>query len=129
MKALITTTVLVCLAALPAPARADGVSLAGSQWGFGGNDKRFIRFGADGRVSGHAGCNRFAGSYSEDGGKLSIGPLAMTRKMCPPRDMARERALAGLLRNTRNFEASHLKLTLVSGSGKVLAKLRRQDFD
>jgi heat shock protein HslJ len=43
--------------------------------------------------------------------------------------MARERALTKLLRNTRRFEASHLKLTLVSGSGKVLATLRRRDFD
>jgi heat shock protein HslJ len=127
MKSLITTFLFVCLGAMPA--KADGVSLAGSEWGFGEGDKRFIQFGADGRVSGHAGCNRFFGSYQEGGGRLLIGQLGMTRMMCPPPDMERERALTELLKNTRQFEASHLKLTLYSGSGKLLATLQRRDFD
>ena len=127
MRALITTFAMVCLAA--PVAHADAVSLAGSEWGFGSGDDRYIQFRAGGQVSGHAGCNRFNATFTEDGGKLSIGPLAMTRKMCPPKDMAREQALSGILQNTRRFEASHLKLTLVSCSGKVLATLRRRDFD
>lgn len=127
MKNLIIMAVIVFLGAIAA--RADGIALAGSEWGFGDGDKRFIQFGADGRVSGHAGCNRFGGSYSEDGGKLSFGPIAMTRMMCPPPDMERERELTELLQNTRQFEATHRKLTLISGSGQVLATLQRRDFD
>lgn len=127
MKSLITTFLLVCLGAIAA--RADGIALAGAEWGFGEGDKRFIQFGGDGRVSGHAGCNRFGGSYNEDGGKLSFGPIAMTKMMCPPADMERERELTELLQNTRQFEATHRKLTLYSGSGKVLATLQRRDFD
>lgn len=127
MKSLITTFLLVCLGAIAAV--ADGIALAGSEWGFGEADKRFIQFGGDGRVSGHAGCNRFFGSYEEGGGRLTIGQLGMTRMMCPPADMERERELTELLQNTRQFEATHRKLTLYSGSGKVLATLQRRDFD
>ena len=36
----------------------------------------------DGRVSGFAGCNGFNGAYTRDGDRLSIGPLATTRKAC-----------------------------------------------
>ncbi len=40
---------------------------------------------ADGKVSGFSGCNQFTGSYTIEGGhSLSFGPLANTRKMCPP---------------------------------------------
>jgi heat shock protein HslJ len=127
MKNLIMMAVIVSLGAVAA--KADGISLAGSEWGFGDGDKRFIQFGADGRVSGNAGCNRFGGNYSEDGGKLSFGPLAMTRMMCPPPDMERERAFTEILANSSRFEATHLKLTLYSASGKALATLQRRDFD
>lgn len=127
MKSLITTFLLLCLGAIAA--RADGISLAGSEWGFGEGDKRFIQFDADGRISGRAGCNRFGGSYDEDGDELSFGPIAMTKMMCPPLDMERERELTELLQNTREFEATHRKFTLYSSSGKVLVTLQRRDFD
>lgn len=127
MKSLITSFLLIAVCTVSA--KADGVALAGSEWGFGGGDKRFVQFGSDGRVSGHAGCNRFMGSYNENGGGLSIGPLGMTRMMCPPADMERERAFSQILQNTRSFKATHLKLTLYSGSGKALARLQRRDFD
>ena len=38
----------------------------------------------DGRVSGSTGCNSYSGSYDLGGDELRIGPLAMTRKACPP---------------------------------------------
>lgn len=41
-----------------------------------------VRFGADGRVSGSAGCNTFTGTYAQDGMAIKIGPLAITQKMC-----------------------------------------------
>jgi heat shock protein HslJ/uncharacterized lipoprotein NlpE involved in copper resistance len=42
-----------------------------------------LRFGADGTLSGSAGCNRYTGSYTASGESLDIGPVAATRKMCP----------------------------------------------
>ena len=41
-----------------------------------------IEFGADGRVSGFAGCNTFTGSFTSDGRTLTIGPLATTKIGC-----------------------------------------------
>jgi heat shock protein HslJ len=44
-----------------------------------------IAFTEDGQVGGSSGCNQYAGTYAIEGGhSLSFGPLAGTRKMCPP---------------------------------------------
>ena len=44
-----------------------------------------LAFMEDGKVGGSSGCNRYTGGYTIEGGhSLSFGPLAGTRKMCPP---------------------------------------------
>lgn len=59
-----------------------------------------IEFGADGSVSGFAGCNRFSGSYMVTGGQLAMEPIAATKMGCEPPASAVESAyltaLAGL---------------------------------
>jgi heat shock protein HslJ len=49
-----------------------------------------IEFEADGRASGNGGCNRFTGSYVFEGGGLTFGPLAGTKRMCPEAMMDQE---------------------------------------
>lgn len=50
-----------------------------------------LAFAPDGTVAGSAGCNRLTGSYTIEGGhSLSLGPLATTRRACPPPLMALE---------------------------------------
>jgi heat shock protein HslJ len=39
-------------------------------------------FGADGQVSGNAGCNQYSASYSVDGNAIEIGPAATTFMFC-----------------------------------------------
>ena len=41
-----------------------------------------IIFGTDGTVSGTTGCNQYNGTYTTDGDKLTVGPLATTRMAC-----------------------------------------------
>lgn len=41
-----------------------------------------LEFGAEGTVSGFAGCNQFSGSYTVTGGRLAMGPLATTKMAC-----------------------------------------------
>jgi heat shock protein HslJ len=41
-----------------------------------------LEFGADGTVSGFAGCNTFSGTYTVSGGDLRLGPLATTKIGC-----------------------------------------------
>jgi putative lipoprotein len=43
-----------------------------------------IEFGADGRLSGRGGCNRFGGDYSYRNGRLSVGALFSTKMACAP---------------------------------------------
>lgn len=55
-----------------------------------------LSFGTDGSATGNAGCNRFSGSYTTNGQKVSIGPLAATRKMCTRPDTVMEQEAAYL---------------------------------
>jgi heat shock protein HslJ len=56
-----------------------------------------IGFAEDGTVSGFAGCNTFAGSYTVTGSALRLGPLATTKIGCPrPASAVEADVLAGL---------------------------------
>jgi para-nitrobenzyl esterase len=83
------------------PARADeGVTggLAGTSWQLvrfqGGDDtvlapddsaRYTVAFAPDGRVSVRVDCNRGVGTWTSPGsGRIELGPLALTRAMCPP---------------------------------------------
>lgn len=63
-----------------------------------------IRFEAEGRVVGNAGCNNLQGTYEVDGASMSFGPLAVTRKMCPPAMMDQEAVFLQALARVRSFE-------------------------
>lgn len=77
---------------------AGGGSLAGTSWQlvrFPGSDGRVlipddrrrytIQFGTDGGLSARIDCNRGRGTWtSATRGELQLGPLALTRAMCPP---------------------------------------------
>ncbi len=84
LAALMMTAVL-----LPGAARADGeASLAGSAWGEGtetGPAAVLVQFEQGNKVWGRLGCNRFTGTYSEEGGALRFGTFATTRMACPKR--------------------------------------------
>jgi heat shock protein HslJ len=79
---------------------ANPKSLAGTEWGFPGEvgkTARFIQFRSDGKVGGSTGCNRFNGSYSQDGYALTIGTPATTRRACLPDVMKREQQFLVML--------------------------------
>jgi heat shock protein HslJ len=39
-------------------------------------------FGPDGTIAGSSGCNHYSGSYTVDGNKLTVGPVATTQMAC-----------------------------------------------
>jgi heat shock protein HslJ len=49
------------------------------------------------KMTGHAGCNSFTGTFIETGSVVKIGPLATTRKMCSPALMDLEAKLLSAL--------------------------------
>ena len=110
-------------------------SLTGNAWqlmsfnnGQGGMEsnqatqKIYVTFGEDGKVSGNAGCNNFSGSYETDGDKITVGPLAATRKMCaqPEGVMETEQAFLQALGNAATYNITGDALTLFDKDGGKL---------
>ncbi len=87
-----------------------------------------ITFGADGRVSGTTGCNRFSGTYelasepgaAQGGRALSLSPLATTRMACPPPAGDRERRVLDALDRADRVAADGDRLVLSAGSDRLL---------
>src|SRR5690606_6537176 len=46
--------------------------------------KYTIAFQPDGHVAARVDCNRGRGTWKSDGSSLELGPMALTRAMCPP---------------------------------------------
>jgi heat shock protein HslJ len=76
----------------------------------------------DGKASGSGGCNRFTGSYEEEGNSISLGGLASTRMACPEEIMSAERAYLAALESASWWSASDSKLVLSDSSGQELLR-------
>jgi para-nitrobenzyl esterase len=86
-----------CGAAVAPPPTSAQPGLGGTVWQLvrfqGGDDtvltpddrtKYTLAFGADGTVTARIDCNRGRGTWTSPGpGQLALGPLALTRAMCP----------------------------------------------
>ncbi len=80
----------VAVPVLTGEVAADPALLLGTEWivedinrtGIIDNSRLTLAFGADGRVSGSTNCNTFSGTYSVDGSKMVLSPLAMTQRAC-----------------------------------------------
>lgn len=123
--------------ALLAGTPAGAAGLAGSEWRpirigetlWTAGAEAFVHFASEGRLAGHAGCNRFMGSYALAGDSITIGPLAATRMLCPEPVMERERLLLDVLERARTFARNRTELTLADPEGKVTAYFVQTDWD
>ncbi len=70
-------------------------------------------------LSGNAGCNDYTGSYTVDGEKLTIGPLAATKKACGPAETAVETAFMAVMGNVATYSVSGGSLELKTAEAKV----------
>lgn len=69
---------------------------------------------ADGRASGHSGCNQMMGGYTSDGvSTLSFSQLAGTMMMCQPQDMDLERELLTTLGEVNGYRYADQELLLL----------------
>jgi heat shock protein HslJ len=82
-----------------------------------------MRFDAEGKMSGFAGCNRMFGSYEMEGSTLRFGGVGATRMMCPDR-MDIENAFLAAIHATRSFSMKEGALALADSAGAVVAVLR-----
>jgi len=82
-------------------------------------DKYTVEFGADGKVSVQADCNRGAGTWSSpEPSSLRFSALATTRAMCPPGSMS-DRFLGDFeyMRSWRMNKDGHLFISLMADGG------------
>lgn len=84
-----------------------------------------IVFGADGRITGSGGCNRWFGSYVAAGPALTLGDIGATRMACAPALMMQEQRLFETLSMLAGFavdETGVLRLTDAAGAVLILAR-------
>ena len=89
----------------------------------------FVGFGAEGKLVGHGGCNRFFGAYNLDGNRIEIGALGMTRMACPEGVMKIEARFQQALGNARKFARDGIELSLAGEAGEALVRFRQTDAD
>ena len=127
---------LSMFAILPPVAHA-GPELAGSEWRpqeIGGaqvppEPEIFVRFGSEGRLEGHGGCNRFFGSYRLSGDKIEFGPIGATRRVCPEPVMDRENRFLREIEGVRRFARDRIDLLLTDDMGNLVIRLIQTDAD
>lgn len=121
---------------------AQSNSLAGTSWIVTGHNngrqavvsslegtELTLQFGTDGRYAGSAGCNRINGSFTQQGERVTLGPAAATRRMCPePKgvmDQEAEFLKALQTVTTARFEGDRVELRTADGAmAATLARAR-----
>ncbi|MGR3563546.1 MAG: META domain-containing protein [Heliomarina sp.] len=79
------------------------------------NARTTLTFDDEGRVYGLGGCNTYTGSYEIDGDKLSLGPVASTRKACVPALGDQEAKFFAALNDVERFEISPTGALILTG--------------
>ena len=79
-----------------------------------------LNFTAEGGVSGHTGCNRYSGSWTEADGEITLSPLATTRMACAPALMDMERKFLNALTSPLSMTLDETGLLTVTGSGGII---------
>jgi heat shock protein HslJ len=75
-------------------------------------------------LAGSAGCNRYRASFETNADRLTIGPAASTRRLCPEPEgiMEQESAFLGLLEDVATYTISGNQLDLKNAEGIILAQ-------
>lgn len=71
---------------------------------------------AEGRLSGEAGCNRWAGQWLWTDAGVSLAPVATTRKICPPEIMELEQRFLDALARTDAWQMTDRGLMLLDAA-------------
>jgi heat shock protein HslJ len=125
---------LIVLALLALPAGAHAASPKGS-WlaediNGGGVIERLqttLSLGAEGKVTGMGGCNRYMGQATLKGDTISFGPMAGTRMACSPAIMDQENKFHAALETVRSWSIARGKLLLSDESGNIVLRFSTMD--
>jgi len=124
--------------AVPVPSAdapvGDPALLQGAAWivedlnrmGVIDNSRLTLAFGAAGRVSGSTNCNNFSGTYAVDAGKLTLSPLAMTRRACLAQALSSQEArYVGALSGEPGWRFAEDGALVLTGDEDTRVLLRR----
>jgi heat shock protein HslJ len=78
-----------------------------------------LEIGTEGEIGGLAGCNRYRGRAIIGRGTISIGPVALTRMLCPAPLMALESAYVAALSSVTTWRRDGETLELSGEDGLV----------
>ncbi len=85
-----------------------------------------LAFGANGQLSGSATCNRIVGSYSEQDGTITLGPVGTTMMACPEAMMEQERRLLDILTGEVSFDINDDGVLVLRGEAGQTTTARRR---
>jgi heat shock protein HslJ len=80
-------------------------------------------FGADGTLSGTAGCSPFTTTYATDGDRMTIAPPVSARKACTGAVMEQERRFLGALERVAAYRLGERRLELRDAAGALQVSL------
>ena len=108
----------------------DSISILSGAWvnpsvHTGSEQKTFVQFHPDGKVSGFAGCNRFFGTFVATDTTLDARPLATTRMACPDAIMQQEMAFLRKIEGATGYLISGHRMTL-EGSDAIVLQLENE---
>lgn len=85
-------------------------------------------FGADGMLTGSAGCNNYSAGYELGGSNITIGPAAATRMACaePEGIMQQEQEYLAALQTAATYQISGDRLEIRTAEGATVATFERQ---
>jgi heat shock protein HslJ len=129
----IAGTMLTLLAT--GPTIAD--ELAGSEWRptligtmlLPENGMLILRFGGNGKLTGHSGCNRFFGTYDISGNRIKFGHMGVTRMACIKSVMELESKFLSAIEGTKTFLRNKIELSLFGAKGNPELRFRQTDWD
>ncbi|MFY0610894.1 MAG: META domain-containing protein [Hyphomicrobiaceae bacterium] len=84
-----------------------------------------MSFGADDRVFGSSGCNRYVGTYETSGQEIKISKVSSTRMMCPEVEMSVERELLKTLAIVNRWQGTANEVELTAPVNKTSVRLTR----
>ena len=88
------------------------------------------QFTADGKVSGSAGCNQYAGKYTTSGSSITFDPSIMSTAMaCEQAVMDQEQVYLKMLPEVKTYEVKGDQLTFFGADNKVLAAYKAETQD
>ena len=85
-------------------------------------------FGADGELTGNAGCNQYLASYSVDGNAVENGPAATTFMFCaePPGVMEQESAYLAALQSAATYRIEGDMLEMRTAADQIAVMMNRK---